>query len=142
MPIIPPAIVLSTGRSRSKRNLRGEAGSSWLPASSPSDKPWHRFTSNSKRGLAKTRKVNFAYFLVGSKKVHRKASRDCGSFNFARKWCDWVFREFIKGTEKMRKQQMPAERDVHCLFKIKIAFRNFLNYSIRISPRYFSVIIK
>lgn len=39
-----------------------------VAASFPSNKPWHRFTSDSKRGPARTRKVNFACFLVGSKK--------------------------------------------------------------------------
>lgn len=32
----------------------------------------HRFTSDSKRRLARTRKVNFACFLVGSKKAGEK----------------------------------------------------------------------
>lgn len=114
MPIIPPAIVLSTGLSRSRRNLRGEsgeegeAGSSWLPL----EQAEHRFTSNSKRGLARTRKVNFACFLVGSKKKPGErqglgnggvaALISLGGGNIR----NGAFRELVTASEKTRNQQI------------------------------------
>lgn len=51
-----------------------EAGSSWLPFLPPR----HRFTSNPKRGLVRTRKVNFACFLVGSKKSPERGEASNG----------------------------------------------------------------
>lgn len=87
MPIIPPAIVLSTGLSRSRRKSTGKMAGrvEGVAVSFPSNEPWHRFTSDSKRGPARSRKVNFACFLVGLKKARGKVrNRRCDNCNFVR----------------------------------------------------------
>jgi hypothetical protein len=105
MPIIPPAIVLSTGLSRTRRNLRG----GWAPASFPSDGSRHRFTSDSKRGLARTRKVNFACSLVGREKkregpgggaVTLTSSAGGGGGQKRSKGGAWVFSDLLRGLKR------------------------------------------